>query len=468
MFTATLVNRKAVKQRLNQLSLIEEVEQLQALAHELEQEYYQLLKEYNHLLSPKQKQQLATTLASGGVAAALALLLSLNSGSFNSRSTSYNNDSTPFNLGSKGVAIEFNIDSTERKLNSVDSVLNGNPVLFERQGSELNFADKVRQVAANIGADPVDLLTLMSFESAGTLSPSQRGPYVPGQGRAVGLIQFMPATAAELGATVKELARMSATEQLDYVGKYLVKRGFPKGGTLKQLYSTVFAGHPYARGSISDGYHTLDSAVERMNREHRSRAIAILNGDIKGINSVSLEFSVDSTERKLNSAGSVLNSNPVLFEEQESELNDWTAEDKSTPAKGEKIAGYEVTSPWGNRKGANLPAGASTYHRGTDVGLPEGTPVYAIAEAKNFRCWWDKNGGGNVASFDAPSLGKSFDYLHLSSCNEKTKEMRSGNTGIDGGAHLHLTQRNARGEKEPAWRGFIRRAIQGKNNDSNS
>jgi hypothetical protein len=145
--------------------------------------------------------------------------------------------------------------------------------------AEPNFANKVRQVANNIGADPVDLLTLMSFESAGTLSPSQRGPHVPGQGSAVGLIQFMPGTAAELGTTVEQLAAMSPVEQLDYVEKYLVKRGFPKGGTLKQLYSTVFAGHPHASGTISDGYHTLDSAVERMNREHRSRAIAILNGN---------------------------------------------------------------------------------------------------------------------------------------------------------------------------------------------
>jgi len=132
--------------------------------------------------------------------------------------------------------------------------------------------------------------------------------------------------------------------------------------------------------------------------------------------------------------------------------------DNSTPAKDEQIADYTVTSPWGKRN-TGIP-GASTFHQGTDLDLPEGTKVYPIAEAKNFRCWWDKNGGGNVASFEAPSLKKSFDYLHLSKCNSATKEMRSGSTGI-GEAHLHITQKDAFGKKEPAWRGFIKWAIKG-------
>jgi hypothetical protein len=38
--------------------------------------------------------------------------------------------------------------------------------------------------------------------------------------------------------------------------------------------------------------------------------------------------------------------------------------------------------------------------------------------------------------------------------------MRSGSTGI-GEAHLHITQKDAFGKKEPAWRGFIKWAIKG-------
>ena len=91
------------------------------------------------------------------------------------------------------------------------------------------FAQKIKQVAANINADPIDLATLISFETAGTFSPSIRGPVVKGRGRAVGLIQFMSSTAAELGTTSEALAQMSQVEQMDYVERYLVKRGF-KGG----------------------------------------------------------------------------------------------------------------------------------------------------------------------------------------------------------------------------------------------
>lgn len=137
------------------------------------------------------------------------------------------------------------------------------------------FLSKVVQVARNINADPVELLTLMSFESSGTFSPSIRGPYVPGRGRAVGLIQFMPDVAVELGTSAEALERMSRTEQMDFVEKYFKKRGFVGGG-IQQLYSTVFAGNPNASLGISDGYHTLGSAIRRMKIEHEPRAKALL------------------------------------------------------------------------------------------------------------------------------------------------------------------------------------------------
>jgi len=151
-----------------------------------------------------------------------------------------------------------------------------------------------------------------------------------------------------------------------------------------------------------------------------------------------------------------------VFQKYQRELSGEKSElkiDSATPAKDEQIAGYTVTSPWGKRN-TGIP-GATKFHKGTDLNLPEGTKVYPIGEAKNFRCWWDNSGGGNVASFDVPSVGKSFDYLHLKECNAATKEMRSGSTGI-GAAHLHITQRDASGKKEPAWRKFIKQAIRGK------
>ncbi len=62
-----------------------------------------------------------------------------------------------------------------------------------------------------------DLMSCMAFESGRTFNPSIRNQAGSG---AVGLIQFMPATAKALGTSVDELMWMSAVEQLVYVSKY--------------------------------------------------------------------------------------------------------------------------------------------------------------------------------------------------------------------------------------------------------
>jgi len=279
------------------------------------------------------------------------------------------------------------------------------------------FAQKIKQVAANINADPIDLATLISFETAGTFSPSIRGPVVKGRGRAVGLIQFMSSTAAELGTTSEALAQMSQVEQMDYVERYLVKRGF-KGGGLKQLYSTVFAGHPNARGSISDGYHTLDSAVERMTREHRGRAIALLSGKLS-----------EKTPDQIN----------------KSHIYKWAPQFQKNPQLGDVIAGYSVTSPRGWR--IHPISGKRQYHQGVDLATPAGTPLYAIADG-----WVECSRGGaaglyaTFTSEEFPTL--QFKLLHLSRClvepGQKTKVKRkraiawTGNSGGSTGPHLDL------------------------------
>lgn len=65
---------------------------------------------------------------------------------------------------------------------------------------------------------PADyLMACMAFESAGTFSPSIKN--AAGSG-AVGLIQFMPATAKRWGLTTAQLAAMDAVKQLSYVYHY--------------------------------------------------------------------------------------------------------------------------------------------------------------------------------------------------------------------------------------------------------
>ncbi|WP_013324516.1 C39 family peptidase [Gloeothece verrucosa] len=81
------------------------------------------------------------------------------------------------------------------------------------------FKNRVRLIANNINCDPSDLMAIMSFESGGSFSSAVKNQAGSG---AVGLIQFMPQTAASLGTSTEALAKMTAIGQLDWVEKYFL------------------------------------------------------------------------------------------------------------------------------------------------------------------------------------------------------------------------------------------------------
>lgn len=78
------------------------------------------------------------------------------------------------------------------------------------------------------------LMACMAFETGRTFSPSVRNP----ASSATGLIQFMEATARGMGTSTKELARMSATKQLDYVERYF-KANAHKINSLEDMYMAI-------------------------------------------------------------------------------------------------------------------------------------------------------------------------------------------------------------------------------------
>jgi hypothetical protein len=96
------------------------------------------------------------------------------------------------------------------------------------------FRDKVRAIATGLGTDPNFLMAAMAFETGRSFSPSQ--PNQAGSG-AVGLIQFMPRTAAGLGTTSAALAAMAPEGQLDFVQKYFA----PYTGKLHSLSDLYMA-----------------------------------------------------------------------------------------------------------------------------------------------------------------------------------------------------------------------------------
>ncbi|MCA9070407.1 MAG: transglycosylase SLT domain-containing protein, partial [Planctomycetaceae bacterium] len=136
-----------------------------------------------------------------------------------------------------------------------DSMAYGNLV-------DADFRQKVFEIADRLKIPPDYLMTVMAIETSKnvngkmvpTFDPSIKNP----GSSAVGLIQFMKATAKDLGTTTEKLAKMSAVDQLDYVEKYL-KPYVGKMKSVEDVYLAVF--YPNAIGK-KDGYEFPQSIYQ--------------------------------------------------------------------------------------------------------------------------------------------------------------------------------------------------------------
>ena len=127
---------------------------------------------------------------------------------------------------------------------------------------EPGFSAKLEQVAKNVNCDPNDLLALMYSECA--LNPS----HIEKSSRAVGLIQFMPSTARNLGYTTEQIANMSATDQLDLVEKYIKSSSPYKNGEeldAGTLYAVMFLPGRAKKNTLcskGESYYTYNSGLD--------------------------------------------------------------------------------------------------------------------------------------------------------------------------------------------------------------
>lgn len=85
-----------------------------------------------------------------------------------------------------------------------------------RANTSSGFRSALAEMALGLGLDPSFIAACMAIETGHTYSPSIRNPFTG----ATGLIQFMPTTARAMGTTVDALARMNATEQLEWVRRF--------------------------------------------------------------------------------------------------------------------------------------------------------------------------------------------------------------------------------------------------------
>lgn len=97
------------------------------------------------------------------------------------------------------------------------------------------FRAKVREIADRQGKDPNWYMSVMAFETGREFKAYTRNP----RSGATGLIQFIPSTAAGMGTSTAELARMTEVEQLDWVEKYF-QPYLSRIANMGDMYMAVF------------------------------------------------------------------------------------------------------------------------------------------------------------------------------------------------------------------------------------
>ena len=127
------------------------------------------------------------------------------------------------------------------------------------------------EISSDLGINPIDLATIIGFETGGTYSPDQIG----GEGNNYrGLIQFGPSERRRYGI----VPGMSFRNQLTAVAQFLKDRfggvGMDtQGASLEDLYTTVLTGNPKGNRYAQDSFGT--SAISGVGRmaPHREAAM---------------------------------------------------------------------------------------------------------------------------------------------------------------------------------------------------
>lgn len=131
-------------------------------------------------------------------------------------------------------------------------------------------------VGKQLGIDPVDLVTAMSYETGGTLNPWQPGPPDKNGVPRRGLIQMGTGERAQYGYSQDQ----TPYDQVMAVGRYLKDRGVQPGMGMADIYSTINAGSPghYNASDAATGGApgTVLDKVRFQMAGHRANALALL------------------------------------------------------------------------------------------------------------------------------------------------------------------------------------------------
>lgn len=115
---------------------------------------------------------------------------------------------------------------------------------WQDTGYKRELVSSARKVARELGMSTEDLLTFISFETAGSIDPWKAGPRTKwGQHR--GLIQWGEPQARKYGVH----AGMPVAQQMDAVKRYLLDHGYRPGMSGANAYAAVNAGHASKLGA---------------------------------------------------------------------------------------------------------------------------------------------------------------------------------------------------------------------------
>ncbi|CAB5155816.1 hypothetical protein UFOVP149_31 [uncultured Caudovirales phage] len=124
--------------------------------------------------------------------------------------------------------------------------------------------------AQRIGANPVDLANVISYETGGTFDPWQKGPTTK-WGQHEGFIQMGEPQRQKYGYTPGK----SVDELVGASADYLVGSGYKSGMGLLDMYSIVNAGSPGHYTAMDNGT-TVAQKVENMMGAHRAKAADLM------------------------------------------------------------------------------------------------------------------------------------------------------------------------------------------------
>jgi hypothetical protein len=181
-------------------------------------------------------------------------------------------------MGPMGDMLTGAATAASAGMNMLSGVLFGDSVTPGMSAGPSDLTTGIIEAANALGMDPIDLATIISYETAGTFDPTKAGPTTRwGQHR--GLIQFGEPQAMEYGVDWNN----PIGSQLGANGavvKYFLDNGWRPGMSLLDAYSIVNAGAP-GRYDASDtaaggAPGTVRDKVETQMGPHREKAAALL------------------------------------------------------------------------------------------------------------------------------------------------------------------------------------------------